>query len=269
MSYSKDYTTCPDAPPPRYPFDNSCDNNNPFDVNGEQPCDHVEPEPENPFGEEAVRKAFVKKVFGILSVMLLVTTSTVAAFVFNEKLQQWTDPQTNVIPLISAVVVYLVVGISLACCSNVRRKYPINYIFLALLTLSTSYMVGVISGGYKAESVVLAGGICALACGSLVIFAMTTKIDFTKFLGMLCLMVWVFFLWGFVWIIPGYSNAERIYALVGCVLFMLFLVIDVQLIIGGKRHSLSPEEYIYAAMQIYLDVVNIFLYLLQIFGERK
>jgi len=237
---------------------------NPFNVNADTCCDDS-----NPFGEQAIRHAFVKKVFGILALMILVTTGIVAVFVFNERVQEWSDPQTNAAPFISAIVIYLVVAISLACCTDVRRKYPLNYIFLSILTLSTSYMLGVVCAGYKADSVVLTGGICAVACGSLVIFAMTTTIDFTRFLGMLCLMVWVLILWGFIWFIPRYSVSEKLYALLGCVIFMLFLIIDVQLIVGGHRLSISPEEYVFAAMQIYLDIVNIFLRLLMIFGERK
>ena len=39
---------------------------------------------------------------------------------------------------------------------------------------------------------------------------------------------------------------------------------------GGKhKYSLSPEEYIFSALNLYLDIVNLFLYLLQIFGSSK
>ncbi|KFM82260.1 Protein lifeguard 2, partial [Stegodyphus mimosarum] len=40
--------------------------------------------------------------------------------------------------------------------------------------------------------------------------------------------------------------------------------------IGGKhRYSLSPEEYIFAALNIYLDVINIFMSILQIVGYAR
>lgn len=38
---------------------------------------------------------------------------------------------------------------------------------------------------------------------------------------------------------------------------------------GRGRYSIGPEDYIFAAMQIFLDIVNIFLYILQIFGKLK
>jgi len=41
------------------------------------------------------------------------------------------------------------------------------------------------------------------------------------------------------------------------------------MIIGGKKHELGPEEHIYGAMQLYLDVIYIFMALLSLFGSNK
>ena len=50
-------------------------------------------------------------------------------------------------------------------------------------------------------------------------------------------------------------------------LFSLFLVYDTQRIMGGKKHSISPEEHIFASITIYIDVVYIFLAILGIGGR--
>ena len=39
------------------------------------------------------------------------------------------------------------------------------------------------------------------------------------------------------------------------------------MIMGGKKHEISPEEHIYGAIQLYVDVVYIFLAILS-FGRR-
>lgn len=51
-----------------------------------------------------------------------------------------------------------------------------------------------------------------------------------------------------------------------CVLvcFALYLVYDVQLIVGNKRIRFEEEDYILAAINLYLDVVNIFLEILRL-----
>lgn len=49
-----------------------------------------------------------------------------------------------------------------------------------------------------------------------------------------------------------------------------YLVFDTQLMMGGKhKYALSPEEYIFAALNLYLDIVNLFLFLLSIIGMAR
>jgi len=43
-----------------------------------------------------------------------------------------------------------------------------------------------------------------------------------------------------------------------------YLVFDIQLLMGTGAVSISPDEYVFAALTIYLDVLNLFLYLLQV-----
>ena len=56
---------------------------------------------------------------------------------------------------------------------------------------------------------------------------------------------------------------------IGAVLMSLFLAIDTQMLVGNKRFRYDPEDYINAALQIYLDICFIFLYILQIVGVAK
>lgn len=39
---------------------------------------------------------------------------------------------------------------------------------------------------------------------------------------------------------------------------------------GGKhKYSISPEEYIFAALNLYIDIVNIFMYILMLIGASR
>lgn len=43
---------------------------------------------------------------------------------------------------------------------------------------------------------------------------------------------------------------------------------DTQLLVGGShRFSITPEEYIFAALTLYMDIVLLFLYILEIVGR--
>jgi FtsH-binding integral membrane protein len=48
----------------------------------------------------------------------------------------------------------------------------------------------------------------------------------------------------------------------------MFLAIDTQMLMGNKRYAFDPEDYINAAVQLYLDVCYMFMYLLQAFGGK-
>ena len=62
------------------------------------------------------------------------------------------------------------------------------------------------------------------------------------------------------WVMLGYGS-------IGALIFSLYIVYDTQLMMGGKhKYALSPEEYIFAALNIYLDVINLFRYILLIVG---
>lgn len=54
-----------------------------------------------------------------------------------------------------------------------------------------------------------------------------------------------------------------------CSPFPQFLAFDTQLLMGNRRHSLSPEEYIFGALNIYLDIIYIFTFFLQLFGTNR
>ena len=46
-----------------------------------------------------------------------------------------------------------------------------------------------------------------------------------------------------------------------------YLAIDTQMICGGRRYEISPEDYIAGALMLYMDIIQIFLYILQITGH--
>ncbi|KAH7680475.1 Uncharacterized protein family UPF0005 containing protein, partial [Aphelenchoides avenae] len=53
-------------------------------------------------------------------------------------------------------------------------------------------------------------------------------------------------------------------AAIGAFVFMIILAVDVQWIIGGKRFELSPEEYTFAAIQLFVDIIFVFILIMLI-----
>ena len=70
-------------------------------------------------------------------------------------------------------------------------------------------------------------------------------------------------LWGFLAMLFGIQTGY-VYALLGCILFSGYILFDTWLIMD----KLSPHEYVLAAIMLYLDIINLFLYLLQLLSSN-
>merc|ERR1719228_2494141 len=170
-----------------------------------------------------------------------------------------------------ALVIMLVSLISLACCPGVRRKTPHNFIFLGLFTLAEGFLLGAVTSTYNANEVMMAVGVCAAITLALTVFAFQTKIDFTAMGGCLLAVLICFVVFGLIAaFFPASRTLNLVYASIGCIIFSLYIVYDTQLMVGGShKYSLSPEEYVFASHNLYLDIVNLFMYILAIFGNSR
>lgn len=140
-------------------------------------------DPEDPdakgfeFNDESIRKGFIRKVYSILTIQLLITLGIIMLFVFHDPTRTFVKQHRELFWI--SLVVVIVTMIAMACCESVRRNSPINFIFLALFTLAESFILGCTSVQYDPDIVVMAVGITAAVSFGLTIFAFQTKWDFT------------------------------------------------------------------------------------------
>uniref|UniRef100_A0A1A8KPY1 Protein lifeguard 2 n=1 Tax=Nothobranchius kuhntae TaxID=321403 RepID=A0A1A8KPY1_NOTKU len=236
------------------------------------PCyDDVEMLTEFTWDDHNIRRVFIRKVYTILLVQLLVTVAIVALFTFCDPVRDYI--QTNPGWYWASYAVFFVTYLTLSCCSAPRRQFPWNLILLTIFTLSLSYMTGMLSSYYNTKSVVMCLGIAAAVCLVVTIFSFQTKFDVTSCHGMLFMFCLVMFISGLVLavVLPFQYVPwlDAIYASMGAILFTMFLAFDTQLLMGNKRYTMSPEEYVFATLSIYLDIVYIFSFFLQIFGAKR
>uniref|UniRef100_A0A2P2HYI3 Protein lifeguard 1-like n=2 Tax=Hirondellea gigas TaxID=1518452 RepID=A0A2P2HYI3_9CRUS len=216
----------------------------------------------NSFGDKAIRHAFVRKVYFILMIQLLFTVGVVALFTFHDGLKRFV--QRNMWVYFMSYAVFLVTYITLVCCSGVRRKYPGNMIMLAVFTLAMSYMTGTISSFYDTKIVLMTLGITTVICFLISLFAMQTKYDFTGAHVYLFVLGMVLLIFGIIAIFTRSQIMQTVYSAGIALLFSMYLVYDTQRLMGGKKYELSPEEHVYGALTLYIDVVQIFMALLSL-----
>ncbi|KAM3853977.1 protein lifeguard 3-like [Vipera latastei] len=220
--------------------------------------------------DKKVRHTFIRKVYSIISVQLLVTVGIIAIFTFVEPVSGFV--RRNVAVYYASYAVFLVTYLVLVCCEGPRRRFPWNLILLFIFTLAMGFMTGTIASMYSTKAVLIALLITAIVSIIVTIFCFQTKVDFTSCTGLFCVLGVVVMVTGIITaIVLSFKYVpwlHMLYASIGAIAFTLFLAYDTQLVLGNRKHTISPEEYVYGALKIYTDIVYIFTFLLQIVGSR-
>jgi len=221
------------------------------------------------FSDKVIRRGFMRKVYSILSLQLLLTTA-VAGLFFIHPIREYAS--TNGFWMIYlAFIPSFICLIALTCCEGVRRKSPGNLICLGVFTLAEGFMMGCVVSVYQVDEVMMALGITVAVVFGLTIFALQTKIDFTAMGGILlvaliCLMMFGFF----ALIFPGNKIVNIVYASLGALIFGIYIIFDTQMMMGGKhQYALDPEEYVFASLNLYLDIIQLFLFILRLVGSAR
>jgi len=216
------------------------------------------------FGENAVRLGFMRKVYGILMFQLILTGAIIGFFMGVKQLRDYT--KENVWICLTAAGMTIILMLIMVCFESARRKSPLNFIFLAIFTAFEGVMLGATCVYYDASAVLISVGICAAVTLALTIFAMQTTIDFTAWRGALFALLMILLVAGIMlMILPANRYVMIGYGAAGALIFSLYIIYDTQMMMGGEhKYSISPEEYIFASLTLYLDIINLFLYILRI-----
>ncbi|KAI1901238.1 hypothetical protein AGOR_G00032240 [Albula goreensis] len=216
------------------------------------------------FEDKTIRRAFIRKVFSVVTLQLLVTFSVVCVFTFSGAVRD--AVQGNIWVYISSYIIFIVVALCLNFSSTLSRKHPWNLVALAVVTLSLSYMVGTAASYHSTTAVVIAMGATMVISFIIIIFSAQTRVDFTVCNGILLVLSVDLLMFGLLCCFYYTNVLQVVYGCLGALLYSLFLAVDCQLVMGRQTYALSPEEYVFASLILYLDIITIFLYLLILLG---
>ena len=220
------------------------------------------------------RVGFIRKVYTILSMQLLLTAFVSYVFMTHGKKipynimmnpnYSWVLPASFVTSLASLF----------ALGGELRFKVPYNFALLSLFTFSQSISVATIVSFYKVKQVLLALAQTGTAVLGLTLYAFqpNPKYDLTPFGSSLFLALTIFMMTTLMGIFfPKVAMNEKILSGVGAFIFGLFLIYDTQLIVGGKhkKGQISTKDYIMGSVALYMDIINIFLYILRLLGQGQ
>ena len=221
--------------------------------------------------EYIVRRGFIIKTYGILLSQLAITIificlSFVPAIKEYIKSKDFASGTFFITFIILFLCITIFVCIMFSCFRDTARKVPINYILLLAFTLSMSFYCLIFCAFFDPEDVVAAGILTFAATVGLTVYAIRTKTDFSFLGGLLfCFsFLMVFTIAFYFWI-----RVTVFWLALGVLVYSLYLIYDTQLIIGKVGVQYSIDDYCFAALNLYIDIIYLFLKILQIIATLK
>ena len=225
----------------------------------------------------AVAKSFMTQVFGWMFAAMVVTALTAYWFASSpELIKSLRNVETGGLTGLGWVVTFAPLGFVLLMSFGFQR---LSAAILTLLFISFSVLMGMslsfILLAYTGASVFKTFAVTAVMFGVMALTGYTTKTDLTRFgsimmmglVGLVIAMIVNFFM--------NSAMVDYIISIIGVLIFTGLTAYDVQRL---KRIGAGVGEYgnentrklsILGALTLYLDFINLFLFLLRFLGDRK
>lgn len=213
---------------------------------------------------------YMVRTFGWMFVGLMVTFVLAAALAMTEMVYYlFAIPYIHYILLIAEVAVVMILS------SNVQnhtvgtaRMLFVVYSLLNGLVFSFYFVV------FNVVKLIFIFALTALFFGAFALYGRVTKTDLSR-LGPLLIGGLIFLvIVGLLSLFIDFSAAERAICMVGIVVFLCFTAYDTQKIKANYEYFYGDEAMlqkasIFSALQLYLDFINLFLYLLRFMGRGQ
>ena len=209
-------------------------------------------------GEE--RATLVRRTYALVLVSVLVTIVGVS-FALSQPAVLQAVAQHPFIAFLAAIAPLFIAG-------RVKAAFPMNIGFVLLFNFAMGVMVSPAIFFYGSRQPGLIGQAAVLTIGAfgiLTLYAFVSRRDFSAWGGFLMVGLWV--LIGTMLLNVFFQNAAVALwlASVAVLLFSGLLLYDT----WRLRNFYGPDEYVGAAVQIYLDLLNMFMAILRVMGNRR
>ena len=214
----------------------------------------------------SIRRGFIIKTYGILLTQLIITSGFIClSFVPSINTYMRTAVKGYsaffICFLSLFVIVTIFVCVMFSCFRDRARRFPINYILLLSFTLCMSFYCTIFCALFDPQDVIVAAIVTTAATIGLTIYAIKTKEDFSYLGGLLFCFIFIvactigFFFW---------VQLLAIWIALGVLVYSLYIIYDTQLIIGNVGIEYNIDDYCFAALNLYIDIIYLFLRILQL-----
>jgi FtsH-binding integral membrane protein len=219
----------------------------------------------------SVHNKFIVKVYSLLAVELLFCAGVCALFTLTPALRNWiVSFQFNNSMLFNILLIIFLVGSS-CWLKAVQRYYPLNMYALATFVFFVSIDVASLTAVFyingEGSAILIAIGITAVIFFALTAYAWMCEITEAEFSYMLAFCIIATFALILLLIINCFvqsSTMQIVLAAVGVIIFSVWILVDTYMI----KTKLGPDDAIAASVELFMDIINIFIFVLEILGSR-
>lgn len=207
-----------------------------------------------------IRMDFLRKVYSLLSLQIILTTATSALFMFSQTIKDFVHASPAVVLVSGLGSLVLLLALAMY-----RHQHPINLYLLLVFTLLEAVSVAVALTFYEYSTVLQALFLTCAVFSGLTAYTFQSKRDFSKMGAGLFACLWILIIASFMRFFFNSESTELVLAGAGALVFCAFIIYDTNLLMK----QLSPEEHILASINLYLDIVNLFLHVLRLLDSMK
>ncbi len=214
---------------------------------------------------------YIARTFGWMFLGLLITFAVaVATAAFGLAFSLIESP----FALIALTVVELIVVVAFSA-TLLKRPVGVTRALFFLYAVLNGVVFSLYFLMFEVVNLMAVFLLTALFFGAFALYGRFTKTDLSRLrpllVGGLIFLLIAALLMAFI---PGFSFLERVVCMIGIVVFLCFTAYDVQKIKANYDYFYNDsvmlqKASVYSALQLYLDFINLFLYLLRFFGSSR
>ena len=215
--------------------------------------------------------AYISKVFGIMFAGLLITAFASIYTATSPAMQAAIFG--NPFGFIALIIIEFILVISISAAIN-KISYGAALGMFFAYSVINGITLSVIFMAYELGSISMAFMVTAVTFGVMALYGMVTKTDLTKMGSMFLMVLLGGIIALFINMFIQSSAFDFVISLVLLIVFVGLVAYDTQKLKGyfyGTQNDIAMQKKsgVLGALSLYLDFVNIFLFLLRIFGKRR
>ena len=220
---------------------------------------------------QPTRQKFITRVYSILWAQLMVTSIFIGCCNQIQALQDFMVSGLGPVFVFPCFIIMALLSCMMYCQQDLIKTCPGSGVYLTLFTGSTSYILGYIGAVNNPEILLLAGLSTVGIFSGLSLYAVQTKYDYTDKGGYLIAFLLGLIIFGIFIPFTSLPILSIMYSSIGSIIFSFYIVYDTQLIVGGNHRSIMfhIDDYVIASVSLYLDIINLFLMLLDLLNGRN